>query len=340
MWHQCHLMSNGRARIERLRSWRTKSRSWSSKPRRRDHLYAVFSAERPASCYMFLQVPWTFPWPWGTGSGVPKGTERCSGWHRPATEVWPPSTPLTALASSQSHAPGLDAHPTGVQIHVKAAGLVPNFRCSFLGRCDGFGGVIRAGRLGQVPVVTKQLHRDPDNEDFFKELYIGLWVPASPVMGFALGEDETPRLVSAKLDETAHAFLRRGDATFARRKHLAVGMLLAVEGLAGLGLVHCDLKPDNFMMDGDAVFLIDFGSVCQEGATPPMTCQLYCPPDSVVTLAWDIFSLGQILLEIFGGMCPEMGALHSQMCCGVASRRPSSHSCLEFVLAFEPPVVT
>jgi len=223
----------------------------------------------------------------------------------------------------------------------------PIFDAAFLGGVtegpvvtSGFGGVIRAGRLGQVPVVTKQLHRDPDNEDFFKELYIGLWVPASPVMGFALGEDETPRLVSAKLDETAHAFLRRGDATFARRKHLAVGMLLAVEGLAGLGLVHCDLKPGNFMMDGDAVFLIDFGSVCQEGATPPMTCQLYCPPDSVVTLAWDIFSLGQILLEIFGGMCPEMGALHSQMCCGVASRRPSLHSCLEFVLAFEPPVVS
>ena len=34
---------------------------------------------------------------------------------------------------------------------------------------------------------------------------------------------------------------------------------MAVEGLAGLGLV---LKPDHFMLDGDTVFVVDFGSVC------------------------------------------------------------------------------
>lgn len=80
------------------------------------------------------------------------------------------------------------------------------------------------------------------------------------------------------------------------RMQLAIGMLEAVEHLANLGLVHCDIKPDNFMLDERRnVFIIDFGSVCVEGATPPMTWQLYCPPDQVVTLAWDVFSMGVIL---------------------------------------------
>eukprot|EP00435_Cladocopium_sp_Y103_P014572 s3018_g3.t1 len=186
----------------------------------------------------------------------------------------------------------------------------------------GFEGVVCSGRIGQVKVVTKKLHHDPDNEELFKELYTGLLVPASPRMGVALTEDETPRLFSAQLHETALAFLRCGDATFARRKQLGIGLLLAVEGLAGLGLVHCDLKPDNFMMDGEAVYLIDFGSVRQEGDIPPMSCQLYCPPDSVVTLARDIFNLGKILLEVLGATFPEMEALHAQMCCGVKPSDP------------------
>ena len=46
------------------------------------------------------------------------------------------------------------------------------------------------------------------------------------------------------------------------------------------------------------VFIIDFGSVSVEGDVPSMTCQQYCPPDSVVTLAWDVFSLGVVFSEM------------------------------------------
>ena len=76
-------------------------------------------------------------------------------------------------------------------------------------------------------------------------------------------------------------------------------MLESVEHLAHLGLVHCDIKPNNFMLDDQRnVFIIDFGSVSVEGDVPPMTCQQYCPPDSVVTLAWDVFSLGVVFSEM------------------------------------------
>lgn len=216
----------------------------------------------------------------------------------------------------------------------------PLFDDAFLGSVEehedlafGFGGTVRAGRLAQLEVVFKQLHNDPDNEALFRELYIGLLVPASPCMGFATAADETLRLVAARLQETVLDYLRRNDLTLALRKQVALGMLSAVQGLANLGLAHCDLKPDNFMTHNGAIFLIDFGSVSQEGDTPPMTCQVYRPDDSVVTLAWDVYSLGQVLLEVFGPS-PEMQSLHAQMCCGLASRRPSLQHCMELVSGF------
>ena len=206
----------------------------------------------------------------------------------------------------------------------------PEFEVSFLGtvkeHCElasGFGGIVRAGWLGDVEVVTKELHHDPEKEAFFKELYFGLLIPASPCVGFAQASDGTIRLVAARLQETVAQFLSRGNWPFTSRKKLALGILSAVNTLANLGLAHCDFKADNLMIDNDVVFIIDFGSVSLEGGTPPMSCQKYRPPDTVVTPSWDIYSLGEILAEAFGNTCPEMLALHGQICCGFASRRPS-----------------
>ena len=224
------------------------------------------------------------------------------------------------------------------------ARIVPwneDFDDAFLGEvteaevlATGFGGIVRAGCIDGHQIVSKEMFRDNDNDALFQEVYVGLLVPASPCMGFAQTADGAPRLISARLPENVAEFLARSEWPMCTRMQLAIGMLEAVEHLANLGLVHCDIKPDNFMLDERRnVFIIDFGSVCVEGATPPMTCQLYCPPDQVVTLAWDIFSMGAVFAELFANTPHGLAGLMSGMCSGLISERPSLRECAAILRA-------
>ena len=69
-----------------------------------------------------------------------------------------------------------------------------------------FGGVVRAGYVSEHQVASKEMHRDDDDEELFKEVYVGLLVPASPCMGFAVTEGGAPRLISARLPENVRNF--------------------------------------------------------------------------------------------------------------------------------------
>lgn len=149
----------------------------------------------------------------------------------------------------------------------------------------GFGGVVRAGCVSEHQFFSKELRRDDNHEELFKEVCVGLLVPASPCMGFAVTMEGAPRLISARLAENVAEFLARSDWQFETCLQLAIGMLERVEHLAHLDLVHCDIKPNKFMLDDQRnVIIIDFGSVSVEGQVPPMTCQQHCSADSVVTL--------------------------------------------------------
>lgn len=114
---------------------------------------------------------------------------------------------------------------------------------------SGFGGVVCAGRVGEHQIASKELYRDDEDEELFKEVYVGLLVPASPCMGFAQTREGAPRLISARLSETVAEFLARAVWPFDVCVQLAIGMLEAVEQVTHLGLVHCDIKPSNFMLD-------------------------------------------------------------------------------------------
>ena len=152
-----------------------------------------------------------------------------------------------------------------------------SFDSAFLGTvtetdvlASGFGGVVRAGYVSEHQVASKEMHRDDADEELFKEVYVGLLVPASPCMGFAVTEGGAPRLISARLPEIVAEFLARSGWEFETCLQLAIGMLESVEHLAHLGLVHCDIKPNNFMLDDQRnVFIIDFGSVSVESDVPP-----------------------------------------------------------------------
>ena len=149
------------------------------------------------------------------------------------------------------------------------------------------------------------------------------------------------RLIFAHLPENALQFLARDDWTLGKRMKLAVGMLSAMTQVVSLGIAHCDLKPDSFMLDDEChVFLVNFGSVSAEGDVPPMTCGTYRPPGSVVSLAWDVFSLRKVL-GVFDRHRKRRRSssnaqfsgtqLHALMCKGRISRRPSAQECVALV---------
>ena len=54
----------------------------------------------------------------------------------------------------------------------------------------GFGGRVRAGRLGEHAIVTKERFRDrdEDDEELSKEVYFGFLVPSFPVIGYGINE--------------------------------------------------------------------------------------------------------------------------------------------------------
>ncbi|CAL1131639.1 unnamed protein product, partial [Cladocopium goreaui] len=143
-----------------------------------------------------------------------------------------------------------------------------------------------------VNIVTKETYLDSEDEELFKEVAVGLLIPSSPYLGFATTIERAPRLISACLPFTARGYWEQG-LTFVQQKDLATGMALAILHLHYLSLVHCGIKPDNFLVDAEGtVFVIDFGSVSREGDVPPMMCNSYRPPDENVSRAWDIYSLG------------------------------------------------
>ena len=200
---------------------------------------------------------------------------------------------------------------------------------------EGFGGIVRSGNLAGQRVVTKQMHRDLEDLELFKELYLGLLVPASPYMGFAITPEGHPRLVSAWMPCTLQQRIAYPEHKPFERQRLALGMLSAIEHMAQLGLVHCDVKPDNLLLDNDGtVYVIDFGSVSAEGDTPPMSCQLYRPPDTVVTLSWDVFSLGMVLMEVLDMRQRCAVELVTRMCSQQIIQRPSVHDCILAVSRF------
>ena len=90
---------------------------------------------------------------------------------------------------------------------------------------SGFGGIVRSGYVSEHQVASKEMHRDDDDEELFKEVYVGLLVPGSPCMGFAVTEGGAPRLISARLPENVAEFLARSGWEFEMCLQLAIGML-------------------------------------------------------------------------------------------------------------------
>lgn len=107
---------------------------------------------------------------------------------------------------------------------------------------------------------------------------------------------------------------------------ICVQVLCALEQLEKRQLVHRDLKPENILLDGERVYVIDFGilrDLTQQSLTPdqqrmgPMTPGYSAPEQTLnrkqfISNRTDLFSFGVLAYELFAGRHPFMMGARSK----------------------------
>jgi dual specificity tyrosine-phosphorylation-regulated kinase 2/3/4 len=93
-------------------------------------------------------------------------------------------------------------------------------------------------------------------------------------------------------------------------RRIAVQLFMALKTVHSVGIIHCDLKPDNVLLkfeNKSSIKVIDFGSACQEGnkVFDYIQSRFYRAPEVVIDAGYgkaiDIWSVGCILFELLTG---------------------------------------
>lgn len=93
-------------------------------------------------------------------------------------------------------------------------------------------------------------------------------------------------------------------------RRIAVQLFMALKTVHSVGIIHCDLKPDNILLkyeNKSSIKVIDFGSSCQEGhkVYDYIQSRYYRSPEVVLEAGYDkaidIWSVGCILFELLTG---------------------------------------
>ncbi|CAI9098589.1 OLC1v1035263C1 [Oldenlandia corymbosa var. corymbosa] len=99
-------------------------------------------------------------------------------------------------------------------------------------------------------------------------------------------------------------------------------LFLALKHIKNCGVLHCDIKPDNMLVNeaNNVLKLSDFGSAMFVGKNEPapyLVSRFYRAPEIIIGLAYDhpldVWSVGCCLFEIFTGKVLFPGATNSDM---------------------------
>ncbi|MCO5613190.1 hypothetical protein L7F22_067466 [Adiantum nelumboides] len=105
-------------------------------------------------------------------------------------------------------------------------------------------------------------------------------------------------------------------------RHYAKQLFIALKHLRNCGVLHCDIKPDNMLVNEDknVLKLCDFGSAMYTGEneiTPYLVSRFYRAPEIMLGLVYDypldIWSVGCCLFEFFTGKVLFPGRTNNDM---------------------------
>jgi serine/threonine-protein kinase len=208
-------------------------------------------------------------------------------------------------------------------------GRLDHYRIEGVAARSGMASIFRAQdlRTGQ-PVAIKVPHAGMEtNPEFFErfvtEQEIGKKLE-HPGIVKVFAEDGRSRCYMV-MEWVEGRLLRQalnGQRKFSpeRATRIALRICEALDYIHSHGVVHCDLKPENIMVDGqDHIKLIDFGIACDRGAgripsaRPSQTLGTpdYISPEQVKgepgDRRSDLYALGVVLYEMLTGKAPFTG---------------------------------
>jgi serine/threonine protein kinase len=132
-----------------------------------------------------------------------------------------------------------------------------------------------------------------------------------------VGESPAMLLLGARVNEDGSSdFSSCGDEGFRRAREATLQLTQALDHMHALGLVHCDVRPDNVRVAAGRAMLLDYG-LCRDLASEldtsaPVGTVAYMAPEQwraeSITPATDFYALGVTLFESLTGALPFVGS--------------------------------